>query len=158
MILTYAWCVELNVPVNSSNRNNWTHVAVSKFWLIFRPVANQSLLCGWIVKSSGQLSRIINGPWNMLSRDRSCGLQPLLTALEQNISLYALISLTLKKLLKHDSKCYMLLTVLYRDLFWSGAVFTWMSKIQLAFALALHCHATIGWKNSRLFFIQSELK
>ena len=40
MILTYAWCVELNVPVNSSNRNNWTHVAISKFWLIFRPVAN----------------------------------------------------------------------------------------------------------------------
>ena len=25
VILTYAWCVELNVLVDSSNRNNWTH-------------------------------------------------------------------------------------------------------------------------------------
>ena len=36
----------------------------------------------------------------MFSRDRSYGLQPLLTALQQNISLYALVSLPLKKTTK----------------------------------------------------------
>ena len=32
------------------------------------------------------------------------------------------------KPLKHDTKCYVLLTELYRDLCWSAAVSTWMSK------------------------------
>jgi len=48
--------------------------------LIFTPVANL-LLYGWIVSTTGQLSRNIKDPSNILSCNRCYGLQPLLTTL-----------------------------------------------------------------------------